>query len=933
MLKFNSFISRKYLRSRFVEGKFLLASEGTDLELELIDQFRRLIEGSIGDVAIGDSWKIERLSDKELLLKPGEAWFKGLPFYFENGTAHVVSGNVTDFGILKPTSGSSINLSKSDSATGLGKIIEFSDTVGSLTPNGIYRIVISAVEEIITSSEDQFLKNANITETTAQKVRVLYKINVVPEDAQTDIPVPYTNSAADGNLTNYITVTAQAGGNGELVASNAVSGSEEIDGINFELVITNDSTDSNPAYGGSVGNLLPQTPSDQQEYYNGKLIDSTGNEFHIVNIVAGDISTEVKIRLNKEYQQADPVITNGTTYQLHKREIFVTDDINGNPLGKLFWPVATVVWNTTNQFDHQSKITDLRSTIHLLEDFQEKTNIKFDLVLTGGGTLGFASDIVSWSSALEIVNPHGDTQTIDANSIHLIEDASIVYELDLETAASIALGNEAVTISSGGTTVALSGSPDLSAIRVGNLIKDSGGTVAYITEIDDKDDELIVSSALIAGAATIYQDAFQSGMAPSSADSYVLAVRNGGKIYMNGGSVEIEDGETTEIGDGFTSKALTYIGSTGEDDDDPNYSSTNEIVQGSDLTTAIGRLDEVAGNNITYTGADDGDDSTPDYSSNVYITDGEDLTVSVGKLDAAIGSTSGRDNQARTAKLIRGGTWSWVQATNTLTWSSNAFISIAGLAEDVNQLDAVANTDLDADGKVLYIDLKRTAGASSRTVNNAAVGSITLGDDTYVFARRVGNDVLIGNSFLLKDGELLELDGALAEINRYMGQLKLESTTSTNQLAIEAADETLLEGSILSQELDSFILDFAGDTIDFTTGTTVGATNISGLSAIGTEIPTVGHYKWFGIGLLPDTISAVDPKNLLTPQILITPAGSTNAVAGDAEFPNIFADKPLGAILVQNVAGAAVITTIRRLGVGAGGAGGVGGYARIFCNF
>ncbi len=40
-LKFNTFRAQRYLRSRFVEGKYLLASEGTDIELELVDLMRK----------------------------------------------------------------------------------------------------------------------------------------------------------------------------------------------------------------------------------------------------------------------------------------------------------------------------------------------------------------------------------------------------------------------------------------------------------------------------------------------------------------------------------------------------------------------------------------------------------------------------------------------------------------------------------------------------------------------------------------------------------------------------------------------------------------------------------------------------------------------------------------------------------------------------
>ena len=59
MLKFNSFRAQRYLRSRFIEGKYLLASEATDIELELIDFCRTLVKHTLGDVAVEDGWKTE----------------------------------------------------------------------------------------------------------------------------------------------------------------------------------------------------------------------------------------------------------------------------------------------------------------------------------------------------------------------------------------------------------------------------------------------------------------------------------------------------------------------------------------------------------------------------------------------------------------------------------------------------------------------------------------------------------------------------------------------------------------------------------------------------------------------------------------------------------------------------------------------------------
>jgi len=237
MLRFNTFRSGRYLRSKFVEGKYLLASEATDLELEVMDLLRKVVSSTIGDVALEDAWQVERLSDTQLLIKPGQAWFKGLPFAMRTGKDQLVSGAILSIGTVP------VGTVATDDSSGAGKIITFNS--GSTTPTNLYRIVITAREELLTEVDDPFLQNVNLTESTAQKIRLLFQLNIVPESLQTESPIPYRDETsaslvatnfpnagglASPNFVNQIVVTPTAAGNGELIALNLISGAEGIDG-------------------------------------------------------------------------------------------------------------------------------------------------------------------------------------------------------------------------------------------------------------------------------------------------------------------------------------------------------------------------------------------------------------------------------------------------------------------------------------------------------------------------------------------------------------------------------------------------------------------------------------------------------------------------------------------------------------------------------
>lgn len=535
MLRFNTFRSERYLRSKFVEGKYLLASEATDLELEVLDLLRKVVNSTIGDVAIEDAFKVERLSDTQILIKPGQAWFKGLPFAMRGGKDQLVTGAILSLGTVP------VGTTATDDSTGLGKVITFNS--GSTTPSALYRIVITAREELITEVDDPFLQNVNLTESTAQKVRLNFQLNIVPESLQTESPVPYRDeSSASGSVTNFpnaggmaapnyvnqIQVTGSPAGNGELIALNPISGSEGIDGRDLEAVIRN-----NPGLGG--GNPIPNSPTAQQAFSNGKLIDSYGNKYHVNAIFNDTVSTQVVIRIDKEPDQPNPQFVNGLPFTLVKREVYVTDDANGVPQGRLHWPVATLEWDSSDGIVHSSKVVDLRTSVSKEDESQMYSELRDSLEMVGGGNVSFnlTSSILTWPEAFNIVNPHGALQTIAAGLAPLIDGGSLAYEMDLLAGGAIGRGTLAVTVSSGGMTATLA-SVDLSDVRLGNILVDSAGDLHVITDIDNVNDTVSASTSIATGAATIYKDAFGPGMAPRSNQTFILAVRSGNDVLVGG---------------------------------------------------------------------------------------------------------------------------------------------------------------------------------------------------------------------------------------------------------------------------------------------------------------------------------------------------------------------------------------------------------------
>jgi len=704
-LRFNTFRARRYLRTKFVEGRFLLASEASDIELELLDLLREQVKNTMGDVALDEAWKVEKLSDNQILIKPGEAWFGGLPFIFRYGKDQLVSGSILSEGIVP------VGTTISDDPNGNGKIVTFNDS--ATTPTNDYRIVITAREELITEVQDPFLKNANLTESTAQKLRLVFKINVVPDSFQDNSPIPYTdenttsgsttNFPASGgnaapNLVNEIQVTPSSGGNGEQVSLSLVTGSEKIDGRDLELVLRND-----PGIGG--GNPIPNGVTAQEAFSNGKLIDSNGSEFHITDVF-NDNSTQVVIRIDKEPDQPNPEIVNGSPFTLRKKAVYVTDGVNGNPQGKTYWPIAKLVWNSSDGIDHESRITDLRSRIDEVENFQDTTNKKFGLKLTDGGNISYnnSTGTLTWSSDFTIINPEGVDQTIAAGSAVMLDKGALVYDLDLSSGGAIEKGTQSVTVNTAASTSSLA-SANLSQVKVGNVVVDSGGVVAEITNVDDVNDQITTSPALSnTGAATIYLDSFAPQTAKIGLNSFVLAVREGSKTYI-GDNLELESGETSQIGDGISTELLSLFGT------------------GITETTSSGS-----------------------YSSNIRGTAGEGFQERLGALTDAEG-----DNQEDRSAYLRSDeeiTWTGTQ----LEFSSDIVLEIINTKTGTTTQHTIQAADSPValvDGESLWVSVDRTTASENLTVNVSGTTPIPAqtqaNKDVFVLFKRVD---ALGQKFL-----------------------------------------------------------------------------------------------------------------------------------------------------------------------------------------
>lgn len=313
----------------------------------------------------------------------------------------------------------------------------------------------------------------------------------------------------------------------------------------------------------------------------------------------------------------------------------------------------------------------------------------------------------------------------------------------------------------------------------------------------------------------------------------------------------------------------------------------------------------------------------------VYLWDG---TVLEEGSSIALSVLRGYVQQNKTVKLVKGGTWSWDSVANELTNSAAAYIQVGGLAENVNEI-AAQTISLPNDGSCAYVTLKRSAGASVLTVNVADIDSVPVDDHTFIVARRTNDEVIVGtNSFALENRDYLTLDGAKAEIDRRLDQLKVNPAQPlSTRIVISASDILQLNGSKLSLEQRNLLLQFDGAQIDFNTGEVFEADGVTPLLGGANDftpatIPA-SEYFYYSVSVLPSTANA---DNTISGQILVIPATGSDAAlanAPKAPFPgtgiklaNIYVQRNAGDTAIENINFENIIS----LGVGGSGSGGSG---------
>jgi len=372
----NTFRSLRYYRSKFREGKYLLAAEATDLQLESFEQLREYIKNTYGDICVGPAWKVEKPSSNSIVLRPGEAWLDGVPFILKSGTDPLVVVGI----VPTNTDTSQFDLSSTTIDSG-GKKLIFPPSVA----NDNYSVVIEAEEELVreagsSGAVDPFLEGVNVGEGTEHKLRLIYKVHVIETVDLTSSPT--FPLAGINNLVNEIIITPSIG-SGDIQSATDVT--PDINGADRTVVFNN------------LSFKLPFA-NDSADYVFGKLVDSDGNIFVITSISTSDGGNHVQMRIDREVKVASvdpranlPVITLGVPFRLIKRDHYVTDS-NSIPQGQRFLRVADFTFTSPNV----GTITDTR-TVSNINTFGIDPNVR----MREGG-------LVSWSTTSNQLTNNSD---------------------------------------------------------------------------------------------------------------------------------------------------------------------------------------------------------------------------------------------------------------------------------------------------------------------------------------------------------------------------------------------------------------------------------------------------------------------------------------------------------------------------------------------
>lgn len=408
----NFYRGKRHYRSVFREGRYFLATEAQEMQLETLEVIREQIQQVFGDAAIADGFKVIVDPDdaSRLLINPGKAFLRGYVLRLANGLDDLVQLSRAPANF---TSSDFIRKNKDVGDEG-GISLNF----GGLTPvaAGNYSVVMELREELITANEDPMLRSANLSEDTTDKHRLVLDLNIVPTSSLILAPVPYQGTAAN-NLVNHVEI-AKSGTLYSILSTTPISGSEAIDGRNLEVVFDNGNGNTTAAF--------PTSNADLREYAHGKLVDSNGTEYHITNmIVTPGNSTRITMTLDLSKtrpvsaaaNQPQPVIVDGLPYKLVKKDAMYTTSAS-LPDGKVFWRIADIVWDGVD-FDGND-IEDLRANVLAYDSvldliarngmtFYSEAQVTWDAQLDGGR--------LTWDDPLKIHNMLTDFEwTVAANN-------------------------------------------------------------------------------------------------------------------------------------------------------------------------------------------------------------------------------------------------------------------------------------------------------------------------------------------------------------------------------------------------------------------------------------------------------------------------------------------------------------------------------------
>lgn len=566
------------------------------------------------------------------------------------------------------------------------------------------------------------------------------------------------------------------------------------------------------------------------------------------------------------------------------------------------------------------------------------------------GRLGKPSNIdnqFSWGSKME------PAYALTLNGVSGTFTAGETITIGGETAKVVVGGTTAISfnVPSGinffpGDTV--TGQSSTATGTINTVAESFTGVDKSLKSQKDVNDALMTEFALVKGTRFWYENAQVSlGGIIKSLESVLVQATATAKFAWDGAALKITDENVSPGND-----TLGYIRMMGRGDD---LALTREDGTGgtSALTVADGevvyvKIPTTGSRSFSSEGSGTTNYQTVDIASyqssdenywlayregtRLYIRGygelepGEEINIGDPELEdilAQIAANAQIVNQDRNIKLIDGGTWSVSASGTVLSMSQDANVQVPGLLSSRNIILATTLT-FPTVKSVAYVKINRDSGSPS--VRSVSVvdefDTVLLNENVFVIARRVYGGILVDNSFMLKAGESLEMNGALAEINRYTQQLKLKKyASSPSVVSINSAESSLLTGDTLGQIVGNFLLKFDGAQIDFQTG---DIRDENSFDLHGTFTPFTipdGDFYWYGISLIPGEIN---PDNTQGATVQIDLADSSDSSSVDAPKPIITGTIKLGAVQVQNNGGAIQVTTLMPLGVGSGSGSGDG---------